>query len=136
MAYAHLLLANAMLSNNAGVYGNVYFITDGPGTNFFRFFDAIIEGAGYSIWPRNLWLPRWFAMALGVISEGIALLARPVKKYTPKMSRFAVTYTCTDFTFSSAKALRDFGFRPKYTPAEAFDRTVEFYRSKRERSNK
>ncbi|MCX6245110.1 MAG: NAD-dependent epimerase/dehydratase family protein [Bacteroidetes bacterium] len=128
MAYAHLLAAHALLSGNKAVPGNAYLITDGPGHNFFHFFDRIVEGAGYRIWPKNLWLPRDFAMMVGFFSEMIAVAARPVKRYTPKMSRFAVIYTCTDFTFSSEKAKRDFGFVPKYSAEEAFERTVSFYK--------
>jgi nucleoside-diphosphate-sugar epimerase len=128
VAYAHVLAAAALLNNNSSVFGNTYFITDGPGSNFFIFFDRIIEKAGYRLWPKNLWLPYHFAMAIGAISEFIAMIFRPIKKYTPKMSRFAVTYTCTDFTFSSEKAKKDFGFVPKYSEKEAIEHTVDFYR--------
>lgn len=44
------------------------------------------------------------------------------------MSRFAVTYTCTDYTFKAEKASEDFGFAPKYSKQEAFERTVEYFR--------
>ncbi|TRZ75824.1 MAG: NAD-dependent epimerase/dehydratase family protein [Bacteroidetes bacterium] len=132
IAYAHILAAHALLANNSAIAGNVYFITDGPGSNFFSFYDRIIEEAGYRIWPKNLWLPWGFAMMLGILSETLAFLVRPVKKYTPKMSRFAVTYTCTDFTFSSEKARKDFGFVPKYSVEEAVERTVRFYRELKE----
>jgi nucleoside-diphosphate-sugar epimerase len=129
-AFAHILAAKTLLEGNPAVGGSAYFITDGPGSNFFHFFDRIVEGAGYKIWPKKLWLPRPLAMLLGVISEGIALVARPFKYYNPKLSRFAVTYTCTDFTFSSEKAKKDFGFVPKYSEEEAFQRTVRFYRKR------
>ena len=128
IAYAHILAAFAVLNGNTSVAGQAYLITDAPGVNFFKFFDRIVEGAGYKIWPKNLWLPRSFAMFIGAISEGIAFIVRPVKQYTPKMSRFAVTYTCTDFTFNSEKAKRDFGFVPKFSEGEAFEKTVRFYR--------
>lgn len=134
IAYAHILAALALLANNNTIAGNAYFITDGPGSNFFSFYDRIIEEADYRIWPKNLWLPWGFAMMLGILSEALAFLVRPVKKYTPKMSRFAVTYTCTDFTFNSEKARKDFGFVPKYSEEEAFDRTVAFYRKEKEKN--
>jgi nucleoside-diphosphate-sugar epimerase len=129
VAHAHVLAAAALLNGNEKVQGQAYFMTDGPPTNFFTFFDSIVEGIGYKIRPKNLWLPRGFAFALGCISEFIAKLLRPLKKYTPKMSRFAVTYTCTDYTFNSEKARKDFGFVPKYNSQEAFDRTVEYFRA-------
>jgi nucleoside-diphosphate-sugar epimerase len=129
IAWAHVLAAQALLAESSAVTGNAYFITDGPGTNFFAFYDRIIAAAGYRIHPKNLWLPRRFAYVIGFLSEVAAILARPVKRYTPKMSRFAVIYTCSDFTFTSEKAKKDFGFVPKYSDAEAFEKTVSYYKS-------
>ena len=127
IACAHVLAAAALVKGNNVLAGQSYFITDGPGLNFFTFFDSIVEGAGYRIWPKNLWLPRWLAYGIGAVSEFIALLVRPVKRYSPKMSRFAVTYTCTDYTFNSDKAREDFNFIPKYDKEEAFSRTVIYF---------
>ena len=129
MAWAHVLAAKALAENNQKVPGNAYFITDGPGCNFFTFFDEIVTGSGYKIWPRNLRLPRRFAYFLGTVSEYLALLIRPLKYYNPRLSRFAVMYTCTDFTFTSEKAHRDFGFTPKYSKEEAFENTVRFFKN-------
>jgi nucleoside-diphosphate-sugar epimerase len=130
MAYAHVLAAQNILARNTILTGKVYFITDGPGHNFFSFFDQIVARSGYKIWPKNLWLPRWLAYSIGSISEFIAFIYRPIRHYNPKFSRFAVVYTCTDFTFSSDRAKKDFGFKPKYSVEEGIKRTVEFYRIK------
>jgi nucleoside-diphosphate-sugar epimerase len=64
------------------------------------------------------------------LSEFIAFILRPIKHYNPKFSRFAVVYTCTDFTFSSDRAKKDFGFEPKYSVEEAIERTAEHYKIK------
>lgn len=128
IARAHVEATAALLSGNRYVAGQAYFITDGPPTNFFKFFDAIVEGAGYRIRPKNLWIPRSVAYAMGSMAEFFALLIRPVKKYNPKFSRFAVIYTCSDFTFRTNKAEKDFGFTPKYSPMEAFRLTTDYYR--------
>ena len=128
MAFAQLQVSANLLNGNPKVRGQAYFITDGPPSNFFTFFDSFVEASGYRIWPKKLWLPRWFAHGLGALSEGIAVLLRPIYRYTPKMSRFAVTYTCTDYTFRSHKAKQDFGFVPKYSKQEAFKQTVDFFR--------
>jgi nucleoside-diphosphate-sugar epimerase len=127
VAHAHIGAAAALLNGQAGVDGQAYFITDGPATNFFTFFDRFVEGAGYRIWPKNIWLPRRLAFGMGCVSEAVAFLWRPIKRYSPKMSRFAVTYTCTDYTFGSDKARDEFGFVPKYSREEAFDRTVKYF---------
>ena len=127
MAHAHVLAANALWTNNEKVEKEIYFITDGQGSNFFKFFDQVVEGAGYKIFPKNAWIPKKLAYSIGSLSEATAVLMRPIKKYNPKFSRFAVTYTCTDFTFSSKKASKDFNFQPKYSSEEALQKTINFY---------
>ena len=128
VAYAHLLAAKALREQKPGVAGSAYFITDGPGSNFFTFFDKIVEGAGYRIWPKNLWLPRWLAYGMGAMNEWIALLIRPIYSYTPKFSRFAVIYTCTDFIFSAEKAFIELGYQPKYNKKEAMENTIASFK--------
>lgn len=132
MAYAHLLAARALMKNDSVVKGQVYFITDGPGKNFFKFYDQVVKGVGYTIRPRNLWLPYWLAFAIASLTEAGAWLIRPIKKVNPKFSLFAVKYTCSDFTFSADKARKDFGYQPKYSEKEALDRTIRFYRLKKD----
>jgi nucleoside-diphosphate-sugar epimerase len=131
MANAHVLAAKALMNEHSIVAGQAYFITDGPGKNFFKFFDQVVMGAGYSIWPKNLWLPRWFAYIIGSLTEFFAFLISPIKKINPKFSRFAVIYTCSDFTFTADKAKRDFNYIPKYSESESMARTVAYYKSKR-----
>ena len=128
MAWSHVLALRALMDGNRELRGKAYFISDAPASNFFRFFDSIVAGAGYRIRPANLWIPRPVAYAIGAMTEFGALLLRPVKKINPKFSRFAVIYTCSDFTFNTDRALRDFGFVPKYEHAEALEKTIAFYR--------
>jgi nucleoside-diphosphate-sugar epimerase len=128
MAHAHVLAANALLQNNEKVLGKAYLITDGPGSNFFTFFDQIVAGAGYKIFPKNLWIPRRIAFAMGSISEFVAWLVSPIKKYNPKFSRFAVIYTCNNFTFNSNRAKNDFGWQPKYSTPQAVENTISYYK--------
>lgn len=128
MAWAHVLAAKALMEKNEQAAGKAYFITDGPGANFFTFFDDVLLRAGYKIWPHNLWLPKGLMYFLGVTAESFALMIRPFKYYVPKLSRFAVMYTTTSFTFNSVKAEKDFGFYPKYSETEAMENTVNFFR--------
>jgi nucleoside-diphosphate-sugar epimerase len=131
MAYAHILVAKAFTEKNRSIEGEVYFITDGPAHNFFKFYDQVVVGAGYKIWPSNLWLPFWLAFAIGGLIEFGAWLISPIKKVNPKFSRFAAVYTCSNFTFNSNKAKEDFGYIPKYATTDALSRTIEHYRKNR-----
>ncbi len=134
MAYAHLLAAKALIHQPSVVAGNAYFITDGPGTNFFKFFDRVVIGAGYNIWPKNLWLPGWLAYSIGGLTEFFAFLISPIVKINPKFTRFAVTYTCSDFTFSADKAKIDLNYAPKYSEEEAMARTIAYYKTTRRKT--
>lgn len=128
MAHAHVLAAYALLQNNEKVLGKAYLITDGTGSNFFTFFDQIVAGAGYKIFPKNLWIPHWLAFAMGSVSEFVAWLVSPIKKYNPKFSRFAVIYTCNNFTFNSNRAKNDFGWEPKYSADQSIENTISYYK--------
>lgn len=128
MAWAHVLAVKAMSEGKNEVIQQAYFITDGPGANFFTFFDEIVERAGYKIWPRSLWLPKGVMYFLGSMAEYMSLLVRPFRYFVPKLSRFAVMYTTTSFTFTADKAKRDFGYYPKYSHEEAMENTVRFFR--------
>lgn len=133
LAHAHLLACREILNasgerRNARCAGKPYFVTDGPPENFFRFFDGIVEASGYTIRPANLWIPRRLMLAAGIVAEFLAWLLRPVLHWNPKVSRFAVNYTCNDFTFSSEAALKDFGFEPLYDRNTAMERTTSWFR--------
>jgi nucleoside-diphosphate-sugar epimerase len=128
IAFGHLQAASALMNGSAHIGGQVYYMTDAPGSNFFMFFDQVVEGSGYKIWPRNLWIPRPIAYAMGSLSEFFAWLIRPIKAYHPKFSRFAVIYTCTSYTFTSSRAMKEWGFKPKYNQGEALERTISYYK--------
>ena len=133
LAHAHILAARELLrgvgeGTDPRCAGRPYFITDGPAENFFRFFDRIVEESGYPIRPANLWIPRGLMLAAGIAAEAAAALLRPLLHWNPKVSRFAVNYTCSDFTYSSAAAEADFDFHPVYTRDEALARTITWFR--------
>jgi nucleoside-diphosphate-sugar epimerase len=128
IAYAHLLAGSALMNGSDHIGGQVYFITDSAGSNFFKFFDRVVEGIGYKIWPKNFWIPRPISYVIASLTEFSAWLISPFKSVQPKFSRFAVTYTCTEYTFNYDKAKRDFGFEPKYSPEEAMQRTIDYYK--------
>jgi hypothetical protein len=106
----------------------VYFLTDSPPSNFFAFLDGIVEDAGYRTNPKWLSIPRGIMYVLGWLTEGFAFLMRPFVELHPKLSRFAVSYTCNDFTISSDRAAKDFGYSPLYSVWEARRRTASFFR--------
>jgi sterol-4alpha-carboxylate 3-dehydrogenase (decarboxylating) len=132
VAHALLLAALALAGEGGKVDGGIYFITDSPPENFFGFLDTLVEGSGYEIVPRSVYIPKSLMFLAGCLAEAAVFLIRPVKKINPKVSRFTVWYTCSDFTFSSRKAEEDFAYRPKYSRREAFERTTAYFKKKKE----
>lgn len=128
VAHAHLLALKALLTDGSSTAGNVYFLTDSPPKNFFKFLDPVVEASGYTIKPKNLWIPKRIMFVLGCLAEAGAWLIRPFKKINPNVSRFAVSYTCNDFTFSGDRARRDFEYEPKYDHEEAFKTTTGWFK--------
>lgn len=128
MAYAHVLALAELMKGNEKIPGQAYLITDSESANFFDFFTDIVAKAGYRIRPKNARIPWVIAYPMGAVSEFIAFLVRPFVRYNPGLSRFAVNYTCTDYTFKSDRAKEHFGFKPKYSEEEAVEMTAAFYR--------
>lgn len=128
IAHAHVKVLSEMMNGNVKPFGQTYLMTDAEGQNFFKFFDQIVLRAGYKFRPKNMWIPWGIAYGMGAISEFFTILLRPIKRYNPGLSRFAVNYTCTDFTFNSKKAEDDFGFKPKYSEEEAIEITANYYK--------
>jgi nucleoside-diphosphate-sugar epimerase len=128
VAHALVVAAAAIMRGETGHCGKAYFLTDSAPSNFFAFFDEIVRIAGYRIWPRNVWLPRGLMYAAGCIAEAVAWTVRPVVRLNPRLSRFAVEYTCNEFTLNGDAARRDFGYEPKYSVEEAVARTADWFR--------
>lgn len=128
VAHAHVLAAKALLEGNSAPNGEIYFLVDGEPENFFDTLCPILDEAGISYWPRDLWIPGWALWPAAVVAEGVAWLLRPIARFHPGLSRFALTYLCTDFTLNGQKAARDFAYQPKYSRKEAIQRTAAWFR--------
>lgn len=104
-AHAHMLAAES-LTLESPVAGQCYFITDHPATNFYDFFIPYLQALGYSTRMRRI--PYTLAYTLAVISEAAARSGQQ----PPLFTRYVVKSTCKDFSFTHAKAARDFGYEP------------------------
>ena len=117
-----------MLEGGPGVSGETFFATDFPPRNFFDWMEPIITGAGYRMMPRSLSIPYRVMYGVGTAMEALAWLLRPAYRFAPMVNRFAADYVCLDFTFTSEKARTRLGYVPRYTEAEAYERTIRYYR--------
>jgi nucleoside-diphosphate-sugar epimerase len=128
VAYAHWLAARSLLSADPVAAGQVYFAADSRPANFFDFLEPLAGALGYRMVPWRLAIPRSVMLGVAAANTWAAALVRPVYRFTPVVTRFAVDFVCLDFTFSDAKARRELGYEPIYGEQEAFDRTVAWFR--------
>jgi len=128
VAHAHLCAARALLDGDEAVYGQIYFVTDSAPANFFDYLEPVIRGAGLSMQPWRLALPRRPMYALGAALDLLSFVARPVVRLNLGVSRFAVRYVTQDFTFNGERARRELGYQPVVPEDEAISRTAAWFR--------
>jgi nucleoside-diphosphate-sugar epimerase len=121
-AHAHVLAAEALTGRSA-IAGQCYFITDHPATNFYDFFIPFLQALNCPTYTRTIPVP--IAYALATVSEMLARWGfsgdRP-----PTLTRYVVESTCKDFSFTHAKATRDFGYQPIVALEQAQVETIEW----------
>jgi nucleoside-diphosphate-sugar epimerase len=130
VAHAHVLAMLSLLDPESPAGGQAYFVTDdAPAINFLDFMEPIVEALGYSLPPRSRRIPYPVMLAVGAVMEGAAALCRPIRPFTPTLTRSSVRFVCHDHTFNGDKAARDLGYVPIYKQPEALERTIEYFRS-------
>lgn len=130
VAHLHVLALHDLLSERPTSAGQAYFATDdAEAVDFLDHLEPIITALGHSLPTRRL--PEPVAMAVGAAMEGIAALSARIPgipSFTPTLTRSSVRFVCHDHTFDGSKARRDLGYAPKYTPEQAIDRTIDWWR--------
>jgi nucleoside-diphosphate-sugar epimerase len=120
-AHAHVLAAEALAIDSPAA-GQCYFITDYPASNFYDFFIPYLQALNYSTQLRRI--PYVLAYALAVVFEAAARSG----DQPPLITRYVVASTCRDFSFTHAKATRDFGYEPIVPFEQAQTETIAWLR--------
>jgi sterol-4alpha-carboxylate 3-dehydrogenase (decarboxylating) len=128
VAHAHLRALERLAAGDGQVAGQAFFITDYPAINFFDFMEPFVRGLGLDFPPRSRSLPFPLAYALGALLELVARALRPLYVFRPNLTRSSVRVVCQDLCFHGEKAARLLGYRPIFSEAEAFDRTLAWFR--------
>lgn len=125
VAHAHILAAEK-LENGSPLAGQCYFITDHDATNFFDFvYDDICRELGYEVSEQRI--PHWIGKMVATVAEWWVKIRRGNK--APLLTNYTVAATCRDFSFSHAKATKDFGYEPIVGREEAIRITINHLRS-------
>ncbi len=119
-AHAHILAAEN-LAPGSPVAGQAYFVTDHHTGNFFEFMDPFLEQMGLRC--RKVRIPYGLAYVLCWLVERFSSKSN--------FNRFTLYSTCVDHTYVHDKATRDFGYRPRFTPEQAFDITLDWLKTQK-----
>jgi nucleoside-diphosphate-sugar epimerase len=135
VAHAHVLAMQRLLAPDASVAGEAFFLTDDtPPSNFLVFMEPILEALGERLPPRSRRVPYAVMLALGAAAEAAAFVSRPFFRFQPTLTRSSVRFVCHDHTFDGSKARHRLGYTPRYSEAEAIERTIAYFRERESRN--
>jgi nucleoside-diphosphate-sugar epimerase len=130
VAHAHVLAMRRLHAGDPGVGGRAYFVTDdSPTLDFLEFMEPIVEGLGLSLPPRTRRVPYPVMLAVATAMEAAAFVSRPLRAWTPVLTRSSVRFVCRTHTFDGSRARRELGYEPIYSWDESLARTVDWWRS-------
>lgn len=124
VAYAHLLAGDALLQPNSPVAGSAYFISQGEPVVYWDWVNELLRGLGLPEVRRGI--PLAMARAVGAVFETV--YARLPLKGEPLLTPFLVNQLGLSQYYSIERARRDFGYQPRYTMAQAMEKTLAYLR--------
>ena len=126
VAWAHLVAAQA-LSRGPQVGGQAYFsMDDSPILPYHEFREPFLKRHGfkYTSWA----VPVYLAMVISMFIQMFLSVIRIFKiDANWPMGGTGFYYLSKEYTFTSALAEEKLGYKPLYTPEEAFNMSCKFY---------
>lgn len=119
--HAHVCAESALAANPA-LSGKKYFISQGDPMPLWGFVDEILNRTNRPVLSRSI--PAWLARGLAGGLEGLRRFG--VGPAEPVLTSFLVSEMSTSHYFDISAARRDLHFRPRYSMAQALDKTFSF----------
>ncbi|MBN2005506.1 MAG: NAD-dependent epimerase/dehydratase family protein [Anaerolineae bacterium] len=125
VAWAHLLAADA-LQPGSPLAGSAYFISQGEPVLFWQWVADLLQALGLPGIQRKI--PLGLAQTVGTGMEWVYRVL-PLRG-EPLLTRFLVNEMGQSQYYSIERARRDFGYVPRYTIAQALEKTVAYWRER------
>lgn len=106
------------LKDNPNSRGKAYFISQGEPVPMWDWIDDVLQRAGLPKVSKRI--SKKVAMSIARCCEFATKISKGAR---PLMTRFLVSEMSTDHYFSLDRAIKELGFRPKYSIREALDLT-------------
>ncbi|MBM3870805.1 MAG: NAD-dependent epimerase/dehydratase family protein [Verrucomicrobia bacterium] len=122
-ADAHLLAGDALAPNSACA-GRAYFISNGEPIELWEMVNRMLAAAGLP--PVTRTVPAGLAMLLASCFEAMHKFTGNPNE--PRLTRFMVREMTTAHWFDISAARRDFGYVPRMTTAEGWQRLAAYFK--------
>lgn len=122
LVHGHLLAAENLHPGGTAC-AQAFFITDEQPINVFELARPIVEACGQH-WPR-VWVPGRAVYAVMASWEWLHFRTGVL---APPLEPLVVNRLCVDNFYSTEKARRDLGYRPRVSIAEAIEISIPYYR--------
>ncbi|XP_077988153.1 3 beta-hydroxysteroid dehydrogenase/Delta 5--_4-isomerase type 1-like [Glandiceps talaboti] len=139
VAWAHLLAMRKLKAvvrqdilgedvDATSVDGKAFFIMDDtPPQNVFDFCKPFIEARGHKV--SNYSIPFWVMYLVALFLEIFCFLLSPIKRIKIPFTRGSLYYMKHDHYFNYSGARKHLDYHPIYTPEEAKQRSMVFYKA-------
>jgi len=105
------------------VAGNAYFCTEGNALSYWEFFDPYVKAKGLRLPERSM--PYFVMRFIVFVIYVLHFVLKPfTRRFEPELNAFILFFITDIYTFSYAKATRDMGYKPLYSPDEARRLTI------------
>ncbi|XP_042328813.1 3 beta-hydroxysteroid dehydrogenase type 7 isoform X1 [Sceloporus undulatus] len=127
VAWMHLLVAQKMQESPASIGGQVYFCYDSSPYKSYEDFNMEILGpCGFRLLGSRPLVPYFLLQFIALFNVFLQWLLKPFFTYAPILNPYTLAIASTTFTVETDKALRHFGYQPRYTWEESRNRTVKW----------
>ncbi|XP_053394154.1 3 beta-hydroxysteroid dehydrogenase/Delta 5--_4-isomerase-like [Mercenaria mercenaria] len=121
------ICADKELTGNSKLGGKFYFIPDDtPQQNTFEFMEPFLEVRGYRL--SSIKFPFRLVYIFLLFSELVVKALSPLIKINLPAESYSVKYINMTLTFSSMRARQELGFKPIFSPEEAKQRSLLYYK--------
>lgn len=122
------ICADESLRQKPSIGGQCFFIPDDtPVQNTFQFLSPFLEVRGFKL--STFQIPYELVYNMLVVAESVVKFLSPLVKISLPTESYSVKYINMNLYFKNTKAKEVLQFTPIFTPAEAINRSLEYYKT-------
>ncbi|XP_039186256.1 3 beta-hydroxysteroid dehydrogenase type 7 isoform X2 [Crotalus tigris] len=127
VAWMHLLVARKIQEDPSTIGGQVYYCyDDSPYKSYEDFNMEFLKPCGFRLLGSRPLVPFFLLQLIALVNVILQWLLKPFCVYAPILNTYTLVIVSTTFTVNTNKALRHFGYTPRFTWEESRNRTIRW----------